>query len=74
MNDFYNGPHGECSEQMYKLWQLLNAKGITLYNGFLPKGAFFFGRPALKMMAHFAAAAVLWCALCLWAASGSARH
>lgn len=30
--------------------------------------------PALKMMAHFAAAAVLWCALCLWAASGSARH
>lgn len=41
MNSFYNGPHGECSEQMYKLWQLLKAKGITLYNGF-PKGWFFF--------------------------------
>lgn len=41
MNSFYNGPHGECSEQMYKLWQLLKAKGITMYNGF-PNGWFFF--------------------------------
>ena len=41
MNGFYNGPHGECSEQMYKLWQLLKAKGITMYNGF-PNGWFFF--------------------------------
>ena len=41
MNGGYNGPHGECSEQMYKLWQLLKAKGITLYNGF-PNGWFFF--------------------------------
>ncbi len=42
MNGCYNGPRGECSEQMYKLYQLLKAKGITLYNGFLPKGSFFF--------------------------------
>lgn len=42
MSGFYNGPHGECSEQMYKLYQLLKAKGITLYNGFLPEGSFFF--------------------------------
>lgn len=41
MNEFYNGPYGECSEQMYKLYQLLKAKGITLYNGF-PNGWFFF--------------------------------
>jgi hypothetical protein len=27
---------------MYKLYQLLKAKGITLYNGFLPKDSFFF--------------------------------
>lgn len=41
MNGVYDGPYGECSEQMYKLWQLLKAKGITLYNGF-PDGWFFF--------------------------------
>lgn len=41
MNGFYNGPHGECNEQMYKLYQLLKAKGITMYNGF-PDGWFFF--------------------------------
>lgn len=41
MNGCYNGPRGECSEQMYKLYQLLKAKGITMYNGFL-KGWFFF--------------------------------
>lgn len=41
MNGCYNGPHGECSEQMYKLWQLLKAKGITMYNEF-PNGWFFF--------------------------------
>ena len=42
MIGFHNGPHGECSEQMYKLYQLLKAKGVTLYNGFLPKDSFFF--------------------------------
>lgn len=42
MRECHEGPHGECSEQMYKLWQLLDASGITLYNGFLPQGSFFF--------------------------------
>lgn len=42
MNEFYDGPHGECSEQMYKLNQLLKAKGITMHNHFMPDAGFFF--------------------------------
>jgi len=47
MNSCDGGPHGECSEQMYKLYQLLKARGITLYNHFL-EGWFFFDYEGIR--------------------------
>jgi hypothetical protein len=41
IDSFYDGLTGECSEQMHKLYRLLKARGITLYNG-IPEGWFFF--------------------------------